>query len=309
MDKPEEPPTAADPGPPRASRATTAILIVSLVLIVIIAGVLATVAVLMTRTPDAPLLGGTPPKRLSTPIHFAPVRETKPAPCPGEEAALDDEQTTCYLLEDGVTVHSVQTIEAVRERDGTYSVRIAVAPAFKQKLVDLIDEQVPDQRQVAVILVPRTVLAAPIVTQSMDGDSLSIAGMTQQEAEELATRLLGDAAAPSTGDPAGTGDPANTGDPAGTGDPTSTGDPAGTGDPTGTGDPAGTGDPTSTNPGDSTGTRNPAGNTRTPDQRFASCEEATAAGFGPYTKGTHEEYAWYSDLDGNGVACNSGDLR
>src|SRR5690606_11349603 len=153
--------------------------------------------------------------------------------------------------------------------------RNAVAPAFKQKLVDLIDEQVPDQRQVAVILVPRTVLAAPIVTQSMDGDSLSIAGMTQQEAEALATRLLGDAAAPSTGDPAGTGDPANPGDPAGTGDPANTGDPAGTGDPT---DPAGTGDPTSTNPGDSTGTRNPAGNTRTPDQRFASCEEATAAG-------------------------------
>ncbi|MFD2353668.1 excalibur calcium-binding domain-containing protein [Nonomuraea ferruginea] len=46
-----------------------------------------------------------------------------------------------------------------------------------------------------------------------------------------------------------------------------------------------------------------------PDQRFASCQEATAAGFGPYTKGTHEEYAWYADVDGNGVACNSGDLR
>ncbi|MGI5270563.1 excalibur calcium-binding domain-containing protein [Nonomuraea sp. CA-218870] len=280
MDKPQEPQAAADPGPPKASRVTTVILIVSLVLIVLIAGVLGTVAVLMTKAPDAPLIGGAPPQRLSTPIHFAPVRETKAAPCPGEQAALDEAQTTCYLLEDGVTVNAVQTVEAVRERDGTYSVRVAVAPAYKQKLVDLLDEQVTDQRQIAVVLVPRTVVAAPIVTQSMDGDSLRIAGMTQQEAETLATRLLGDAAPPPS-TPA-TGDPAPT--------PPATDLTVGTGDPTGTAGPTGTGG-------------------RTPDQRFASCQEATAAGFGPYTRGTHEEYAWYVDVDGNGVACNSGDLR
>src|SRR5690606_2218409 len=256
MDKPEEPPVAADPGPPRASRATTAILLVSLVLIVVIAGVLGTVAVLMTRTPDAPLIGGNPPHRLSTPIHFAPVRETKPAPCPGEEAALDDAQTTCYLLEDGVTVNAVQKIEAVRQRDGTYAVRIAVAPAYKQKLVDLIDEQVPDQRQVAVVLVPRTVVAAPIVTQSMDGDSLSIAGMTQQEAETLATRLLGDTAPPTSPDsPPATGPTgqATTGQPTGGVPTTSTGESGTT--VTQTGSPQNQ-------------------SARTPDQRFASCREA-----------------------------------
>ncbi|MDA0637793.1 excalibur calcium-binding domain-containing protein [Nonomuraea sp. MCN248] len=286
MDKPQEPPAAADPGPPKASRVTTIILIVSLVLIVLIAGVLGTVAVLMTQAPDAPLIGGDPPQRLSTPIHFAPVRETRAAPCPGEQAALDEAQTTCYLLEDGVTVNAVQAVEAVRERDGTYSVRVAVAPAYKQKLVDLLDEQVTDQRQIAVVLVPRTVVAAPIVTQSMDGDSLRIAGMTQQEAETLATRLLGDAAPPPSSPPSsppGTGDPAPSNSAT---DPTT----IGTADPTGTGAPTGAG-------------------TRTPDQRFASCQEATAAGFGPYTRGTHEEYAWYVDVDGNGVACNSGDLR
>ncbi|MFG1944804.1 excalibur calcium-binding domain-containing protein [Nonomuraea sp. NPDC048826] len=290
MDKPQEPPAAADPGPPRASKVTTVILIVSLVLIVLIAGVLGTIAVLMTQAPDAPLLGGNPPQRLSTPIHFAPVRETKAAPCPGEEAALDDAQTTCYLLEDGVTVSSVQRVEAVRERDGTYSVRIAVAPAFKQKLVDLIDEQVGDQRQIAVVLVPRTVVAAPIVTQSMDGDSLSIAGMTQQEAETLTTRLLGDSAQPST--------PADS-PPATPADSPADSPPASS--------PVTS--PATGLPGDPTGADQRGAGTRTPDQRFPTCKEATAAGYGPYTKGTHEEYAWYVDVDGNGVACNSGDLR
>ncbi|MFD0478184.1 hypothetical protein ACFQ0B_65910 [Nonomuraea thailandensis] len=59
MDKPEEPPPA-DPGEPTASRLTTIVLIVSLVLVVLIAGVLGTVAVLMTKSPDMPLLGAPP---------------------------------------------------------------------------------------------------------------------------------------------------------------------------------------------------------------------------------------------------------
>jgi hypothetical protein len=305
MDKPEEPPPA-DPGHPRASRLTTIVLIVSLVLVVLVAGVLGTIAVLMTRSPDSPLLGGAPPQRLTTPIHFAPVRETTPAPCPGE-AALDETQATCYLLEDGVTVNAVQEIEAVREKDGTHSVRIAVAPAYKQRLVDLIDEQVPDQRQIAVVLVPRTVVAAPVVTQSMDGDSLSIVGFSKEDAEALATRLLG-ATGTSSGsptDPAGQPtDPAGQPtDPAGqptnpAGQPT---DPAG--QPTGT---TTTGTPTGGPVDDATG--NPTGADAALNPKYATCKEAKAAGYGPYSKGVHPEYAWYTDVDNNGVACNSGDL-
>lgn len=225
MDKPEEQPPAA-PGKPRASRLTTIVLIVSLVTVVVVAGVLGTIAVLMTRSPDTPLLGGVPPQRLPTAIHFAPIRESRPAPCPGAEAVLDEQQTTCYLLEDGATVGAVQRIEPVREHDGTYSVRIAIAPAFKEKVVQLIDEMVQDQRQLAVVLVPKTVVATPVVTQGMDGDSLSIAGFTRQEAEVLVSRLLGSAA--------GTGQP--TGDPAPTGP--ATGDPAPTGPATGAPRPA-----------------------------------------------------------------------
>ncbi|WP_165974608.1 excalibur calcium-binding domain-containing protein [Nonomuraea deserti] len=303
MDKPEEPPPA-DPGEPQASRLTTIVLIVSLVLVVLVAGVLGTVAVLMTRSPDTPLLGGTPPKRLSVPIHFAPVRETKPAPCPGDPAVLDAEQTTCYLLEDGVTVGAVQRIEPVRERDGQYSVRIAIAPAFKERLVQLIDEQVPEQRQVAVVLapekpdVPKTVLAAPIVTQHMDGDSMSIAGYTKEEADALVARLLG--GTPSTTPTAPPTGPASS-------DPVPTG-PASTG-PTSTGVPSqpSTGAPRTTRSSGPGTTQ--TGAARATDRRYASCKEAVAAGDGPYYQGTHAEYAWYTDVDRNGVACNSADLR
>ncbi|MGN9779902.1 excalibur calcium-binding domain-containing protein [Nonomuraea sp. ZG12] len=296
MDKPEEPP-AADPGHPQASRLTTIVLIVSLVLVVLVAGVLGTIAVLMTRSPDSPLLGGAPPKRLATPIHFAPVRETKAAPCPGEEAALDETQATCYLLENGVTVNAVQEIEAVRETDGTHSVRIAVAPAYKQKLVDLIDEQVADQRQIAVVLVPRTVVAAPVVTQSMDGDSLSIVGFSKEDAEALATRLLGATGSP-TGSP--TGGPATA-----PGQPTGAAT-TGTGSPTGTSTGSPTGGTTGDMTGDTTGDTTGADGTLNP--KYDSCRQARAAGYGPYTKGVHPEYAWYTDVDNNGVACNGADL-
>ncbi|MEU4223941.1 excalibur calcium-binding domain-containing protein [Nonomuraea sp. NPDC026600] len=325
MEMPEEPPPAA-PGEPKASRLTTIVLIVSLVVFVLIAGVLGTVAVLMTKSPDAPFLGAIPPQRLATPIHFAPVRETKPAPCPGDTAVLDKEQTTCYLLEDGVTVNAVQRIEAVREKDGTYSVRIAIAPAFKQKVSDLIDELVTDQRQVAVVLVPKTVLAAPIVTQPMDGDSLSIAGLDKEEAESLAASLLSasptagapadgapTSAAPTNGAPTG-GAPtggAPTSDPAGTGVPnpgtTSTGAPN-TGATT-TGAPN-AGAPTSATSATDDRATSPVRGTQKPlDPHYASCKEAVAAGDGPYTKGRHPEYIWYPDVDKNGVACNTADIR
>ncbi|MEU0568612.1 excalibur calcium-binding domain-containing protein [Nonomuraea sp. NPDC005983] len=324
MEKPEEPQPAV-PGEPQASRLTTIVLIVSLVLVVLVAGVLGTVAVLMTRSPDAPLLGGVPPQRLVVPIHFAAVRETKNAPCPGVEAALDDKQTTCYLLEDGVTVNAVQRIEPVREKDGTYSVRIAVAPAFKERLVGLIDELAPKQRQVAVVIVPRTVVAAPVVVQGMDGDSLSITGFTKEDADALAARLLGGApgsAEPSTGDPSAgaptTGDP-QTGLPS-TGAPQTglpqTGDPQ-TGTPPTGGPQNGTpqnGTPQNGSPQAGAPTTAPTtapvsrGATGALDPKYASCKAARAAGDGPYSKGVHPEYDWYRDIDHNGVACNSADI-
>ncbi|MEW9548923.1 excalibur calcium-binding domain-containing protein [Nonomuraea sp. NPDC050783] len=335
MDKPEAPPPA-DPGEPQASRVTTIVLIVSLVLVVLIAGVLGTVAVLMTKNPDQPLLGGAPPVRLAVPLHFAPVREVKAAPCQaGEQAVPDEEQRTCYVLEDGVTVLSVQRIEPVREKDGQYSVRIAVAAGFKDRMVELVDELAPDQRQLAVVLAPeqpdapKTVVAAPIVTEQMDGDSLRIAGFTKEQADALTSRLLGPVAsgAPTgapTGGPAGTPTSAPTGvQPPGTGNtqpgtgntqpgtgstqPGTGNTQPGTGNTQpGTGNtPPGTGT-TNTQPG----TTNPASGTGRSgtDPRYGSCKEAVAHGYGPYSRGVHEEYSWYTDTDGNGVACNSGDM-
>lgn len=38
------------------------------------------------------------------------------------------------------------------------------------------------------------------------------------------------------------------------------------------------------------------------DPRFASCAEATAAGYGPYTSGD-PEYGWHDDRDGDGTVC------
>ncbi|MFI6597103.1 excalibur calcium-binding domain-containing protein [Nonomuraea sp. NPDC050536] len=287
---PEQPPPA-EPERPRASRLTTIVLLVSLVLVVLIAGVLGTVAVLMTRSPDAPLLGGAPPQRLAVPIHFAAVKETKPAPCPGAQAALDAEQKTCYLLEDGVTVNAVQRIEPVREKDGTYSVRIAIAPAFREKVAAVIDELEPDQRQVALVLVPNTVLAAPYVTQDMDGDSVSIAGYSQQDAEALVAKLLGGASPQSSPPSSSASSPAQ--------QPTAPATPT-------LSTTLSTTQPT-TQP--TTGSTAPVGGSRTPDPKYPSCKEVVAAGKGPYYKGMHEEYNWYPDVDHNGAACNTGDLH
>ena len=39
------------------------------------------------------------------------------------------------------------------------------------------------------------------------------------------------------------------------------------------------------------------------DPRFDSCKAAKAAGYGPYYRGTDEEYSWYRDSDGDGVVC------
>lgn len=289
---PRQEPEATDR--PKASRATTIMLVASLVVVVLTAGVLGTLAVLMTKNQGSPLFGAIPPKRLATPIHFAPVTETKPAPCPGITAALDQAQKTCYILEPGVTVSAVQEIEPIREKDGTYSVRIAIAPAFTDKVAALTSESVAQERQVAVVS-GVTVLAAPLVTQAMDGDSLSISGFTKEEADALAAQLLGPAASPSGTPPS----------------PTTPQNPATTPTPTPPTQTQQTGAaPTGAAPTGSAPTGSaPVGANAQPDRRFGTCKEAVAAGFGPYTKGRHTEYTWYTDVDNNGVACNSGDIR
>ncbi|WP_181019403.1 excalibur calcium-binding domain-containing protein [Nonomuraea typhae] len=313
----ENPPVSDTPQQEQsgASKATTIVLFVSLVLVIIIAGVLGAVAVLMTRSPNAPLLGAAPPQQLASPIHFAPVRDIKDS-CAGEEA-VKDAQNLCYFIGKGVTVTAVQQIEVVSENDGTYSVRIAMAPAFKDRVASLVSELLSAQRPLAVVVTPSNlVVAAPTVSEAMDGDSLSLGPLTRLEAESLAGKLGAPAGTPSS-------DPANplpsSSDPAAT-PPGQTG----TGNPTGPANPApGTTNPTATNP---TAT-NPAGGASTPagnppvgaptggsllpakDKRYPSCKEAIAAGAGgPYTRGRHTEYGWYVDKDNNGVACNPGDL-
>lgn len=317
------------PSGPRASRITTVILVVALVIVVVTAGILGAIAVLMTRDPDSPLLGGRPPRTLAVPIHFAPVVETMAAPCPGKQAALDEAQTTCYLLDTAIKVTAVQEVEALADRGGaTYSVRIAFPSAVRDKVADLVREQLTEQQAIAVLEVrgqAATVLAAPIVTQAMDGDSLSIAGFTKEQADKLVQRLLGSSAQPSitpgqpeaslpATTPPGLPQPGTTqpGVPQqGTVQPSTT-QPGATTQPTTP--PAS--QPAATSPG-----AQPVGATSAPaatrsallaarDKRFPTCQEAITAGYGgPYTKGRHAEYAWYPDRDKDGVACDPQDVR
>jgi hypothetical protein len=302
----ENQPVADQPEEQQASRLTTIVLIVSLVLVIMIAGVLGAVAVIMTRSPDTPLLGAKAPQQLANPIHFAPVRDERTAPCPDAEAALDEKQTTCYLLEDGVTVKSVQRIEALRQPDGTYAVRIAMAPAFKERVSAIVRELAAAQRQLAVVTLPgNTVVAAPYVSEPMSGDSLSLAPMTKADAEALAAELIGGAAGPALSTQPPAADP--TGAPP-VGTPPTGGIPVpGTGAPvpdTGVTGPAaqlpvGGGQPTGSAPTSELTAR---------DREYADCKEVRAAGRGPYTKGRHPEFHYYKDVNNNGVACDSGDV-
>ncbi|GAA0945980.1 excalibur calcium-binding domain-containing protein [Nonomuraea longicatena] len=298
-DQPEEPPEQ------RASRLTTIVLIVSLVLVIVIAGVLGAVAVIMTRSPDTPLLGAKAPQQLANPIHFAPVRDERTAPCPDAEAALDEQQTTCYLLEDGVTVKSVQRIEALRQPDGTYAVRIAMAPAFKERVSAIVHELAGAQRQLAVVTLPgNTVVAAPFVSEPMSGDSLSLAPMTKADAEALAAKLIGGAGGPALStrppatDPTGAppvGPPPTGGIPV----PSSGAQVPDTGSTAPVGQQPVGGRPTGGTPTSELTAR---------DQKYADCKAVRAAGRGPYTKGRHPEFHYYEDVNDNGVACDSGDV-
>lgn len=68
--------------------------------------------------------------------------------------------------------------------------------------------------------------------------------------------------------------------------------------------PSATPSATSTKTPETTATAKPA---NALDTKFASCKEAIAAGFGPYTKGTDTEYDWYAseDTQSTGKVCVS----
>lgn len=312
---------------PRASRVTTVILVTTLVVVVLITGVLATIAVLMTRNPDMPL-GATPPRRLATPIHFAPVTEAKVGPCTVPETYPDDLGQNCYSVAAGVTVNAVRKIEAIQEKSGAYSVRIAFAPAFREQISDLtadaVNEDDPVRQQIAIV-VGQKVVAAPRVAQAITDDSLSIAGsFTKEQADAMVVKLLGSGAVvpqPTDGtqpsasvftppaDP-GANQPANPPASQPVNPPASQPvtppasqpvSPPAT-NPAATNTGAGTNRPADTT-GDTSG--NAAG--QGADRKFPSCKAARENGYGPYTRGTHEEYQWYIDGDKDGVACELGD--
>ncbi|MEV4379882.1 excalibur calcium-binding domain-containing protein [Streptosporangium sp. NPDC049644] len=326
-------PPGGAPGVPRASRITTAILVSTLVVVVLITGVLGTIAVLMTRNPDMPL-GAKPPSRLAVPIHFAPVTEAKAGACTLPETYPDDLGQNCYSVAAGVTVNAVRKIEAIQEKNGTYSVRIAFAPTFREQITDLTEEVVKEDdpvRQQIAIVVGEKVVAAPRVAQAITADSLSIAGsFTKEQADAMVVRLLGSSGIgtePTTdpqpndtsvftppADPSTNPQPDQPVNPSNNGVPDTTAtNPPGTGG-TGTGGTGTGGTGTNGTGTDGAGT-NPATRNTSPatsgdgdlDPRYATCKEANDNGYGPYHKGIHQEYDWYIDGNKNGIACELND--
>ncbi|GIH94515.1 hypothetical protein Psi01_51450 [Planobispora siamensis] len=330
---PEGPASPRDPGAgpsdgmpqePRASRATTVTLIVALVLVVLITGVLGTIAVLMTRNPDTPL-GAPPPRRLATPIHFVPVTSAQPGPCTSPEGYPDDTGQFCYIVAAGVEITAVRKIESIRESNGTYSVRIAFAPAFRDQINSVTEEAA---RQQLAIVVGGKVVAAPRVGEVITEDTLRISGsLTREQADAMVVRLGGPVATsgatpgaspgtptpsaglqqplqPSTGTAAPSGGPAPaTTAPAAA--PTATARAevtAPAGGPTAT--PSAT---VTASPKDAATGRQTGGGDN--DPRYPSCKEAAKDGYGPYYKETHAEYHWYVDKDRDDVACDLDDMR
>ncbi|WP_344916796.1 excalibur calcium-binding domain-containing protein [Streptosporangium oxazolinicum] len=311
-------------GEPRASRVTTAILVSTLVVVVLITGVLGTIAVLMTRNPDMPL-GGAPPRRLAVPIHFAPVTEAKAGACTVAETYPDDAGQNCYSVAAGVTVNAVRKIEAIQEKSGAYSVRIAFAPAFREQINDLtaeaVNEDDPVRQQIAIV-VGQKVVAAPRVAQAITDDSLSIAGsFTKEQADTMVVKLLGtggavvpqpsDGAQPSASVFVPSDNPVAT--PPATQPTTPPANQPVTPPPTAgapTGNPAATntGGADQNRPANTTGDTSGNASGEGTDRRFPTCKAAQENGYGPYTRGTHEEYQWYIDGDGDGVACERDDV-
>ena len=52
-------------------------------------------------------------------------------------------------------------------------------------------------------------------------------------------------------------------------------------------------------------TRSASGGDGGTDPRFDYCYQAIENGYGPYYKGSDEEYSWYTDADNDGVVCES----
>ncbi|GAA1273979.1 hypothetical protein Psi02_04060 [Planotetraspora silvatica] len=297
--------------PPHATRRTTVILVVALIVVLALITVLGAIAVLSTRNPDAPPLSDTPVKSLLSPMHFAPVTGVHAAPCEGLEAVPDNSGTTCYQLDPGVTVTTVQKIESVTEKDGTYSIRLVLSPASRQQIAELTRETV---RQQLAIVVGDQVIAAPRVAQAITQDSLSIAGFDKTQADAIMALLSGPTSGQGSGAPSSL--PGQTGQQGQTGQPGQPGlTPPGTPLPGQTGTfPPTTPNTVATPPGTPQNFTQPAlgtlnGGTPTAGTtRFADCKQANDNGYGPYTKGVHQEYYWYVDADNDGVACDPGDL-
>ncbi|MEW9527796.1 excalibur calcium-binding domain-containing protein [Microbispora sp. NPDC049125] len=332
---------AGAPGAPQAARGTTIALVAALALVVVMSGVLGAVAVLMTRNPDAPPLSRTSVRPLLTPIHFAPVTGIRPAPCDGTDAVPDDKGTSCYQLDPGVTVKTVQKLEELPESGGDYSLRVVLSPSDRDEIAQLTRETVKQQ---LALVVGEKVVAAPRVAQEITQDSLSIAGFTKAQADSLMTLLIGSASPPPATPPVPSGGPSGSGaSQPGATQPGATqpgatqpgatqpgatqpGAPQPGATQPGATQPGGT-KPGATQPGatppgvtqpgalSATGGRqgatHPAGSTGWLEggtRRFATCKDATDNGYGPYTKGRHKEYAWYQDKDHDGVACDPDDL-
>ncbi|WP_396793968.1 SecDF P1 head subdomain-containing protein [Microbispora sp. H13382] len=207
------PPAPPGPAEPRAARGTTIALVVALVLVVVMSGALGAVAVMMTRNPDAPPLKQTSVRTLLTPVHFAPVTGVGPAPCTGTDAIPDDKGASCYQLDPGVTVTTVQKIEEVPENDGTYSIRLVLSPSSQEQIAALTRETV--KQQLAVV-VGEKVVAAPRVAQEITQDSLGISGFDKAQADAIMALLTGSAPAGQQPNPAASPSAADAGQPGGT---------------------------------------------------------------------------------------------
>ena len=136
---------------PRAGRVTTVLLAVTLALVVVLAGVLAAIAVLMTRNPDVPILSTPQIRRLATPIHFAPVTAVPAFPHDhsGSLAARDvevDGEAVPYLhLFDWIALASALHLPAVSAPAGRTAAGLPVgvqliAPLDREdRLLDLAE--------------------------------------------------------------------------------------------------------------------------------------------------------------------------
>ncbi|WP_283133860.1 SecDF P1 head subdomain-containing protein [Rhizohabitans arisaemae] len=169
----------------------TVVLGVALVLAVLLAAFIGFVAYRMAVAPGEPIVGSRPLTRLTTPINVLPVTASYPAPCSGVGAYPDDLGRTCYQTADpGMPLTQVQKIEALKEGDDKYSVRITLAPANRDQIARLTSVT-PNEKKLAIIVADR-VVAAPTIAEKITGTSFRIGGgYTKAEADALVAKLVG----------------------------------------------------------------------------------------------------------------------